>query len=111
MKNKENMDTTSNRGVYNKTRKLHLERTGKIYCARCPYHGIENNTKKWYGSRGIWRCNISTSLTLYKIEDSPRVRHPNWKLVSKNRKQWMKKPVKVKKRNLKYFDDYFELFF
>lgn len=108
MKNKEILDTTSNRGVYNRARKVYLEQKGEIICAICPYHGIENESKKFYGSKALWNWNNSN------VGDRPRIirfRHPNWKLVSKNGKQWMKKPVKVKKRNLKYFDDYFELFF
>jgi len=108
MRNKEILDTTSNRGVYNRARKIYLEEQGEIICARCPYHGIENESKKFYGCMAIWNWNIPN------VGDRPRirrVRYPNWKLVSKNKKQWMKKTIKVKKSNLKYFDDYFELFF
>jgi hypothetical protein len=89
------MDTTFSRGVYNKARKRYLDDIGEIHCARCPYHGVENFESKYYGP--IW--------------NRKKVRYPNWKLVSKNRKQWMEKPVKVKRKNYKYFEDYFELFF
>jgi len=95
MVNKKIMDTTFNRGVYNRSRKIYLENKGLIKCARCLYHGIENETKKLYG------FNIFSSKT----------RYPNWKLVSKNKKQWMKKSLKIEHKNLKYFDDYFEIFF
>lgn len=96
MANKKIMNITSNRGEYNKSRKIYLEQKGLIHCARCPYHRGENDERKWYG----------TTFNFVK-----RVRHPNWKLVSKNCKQWMKKPVKVKKSNFKFLEDHFELFF
>jgi len=86
MANKEIMKTTSNRSVYNKSRKIYLERNGLIKCSRCPYHRVENDTRKWYGEHGYFK----------------RTRKPNWKLVSKNRKQWMEKPLMIKR-------DYFVL--
>jgi len=102
MANKKIMDTTSNRGVFNKSRKIYLEQKGKIHCSRCPYHGCENADNKFYGTLMIRRhVNL----------DIKNVRYPNWKLVSKNKKQWMKKKIKIKRRNYKYFEDYFELFF
>ena len=101
MANKKIMDTTSNRGVYNKSRKIYLEEKGEIHCSRCPYHTIENNDNKFYGSRLVW--NLEPHIK--------NVRCPNWKLVSKNKKQWMKKQIKIKRRNYKYFEDYHKLFF
>lgn len=81
MTTKQILDTTSNRSVYNRSRKEYLEKKGKIHCAWCRYHGGENSTKKWYhydeGEIGI---------------------RPNWKLVSKNHKQWMEKPKTYKIR-------------
>lgn len=81
-KNKITMDTTDSRSVYNMARKRHLGNTGKIHCARCPYNRGENDERKYYGS---W-------LTRRKKDN--HLRYPNWKLVSKNRKQWMRKPIK-----------------
>lgn len=81
-RNKITMDITDNRSVYNKMRKRYLEDTGKIHCARCPYHRGENDERKYYGSWLTWRSK------------GEHVRYPNWKLVSKNRKQWMKKMIK-----------------
>ena len=68
--------TTTNRGEFNRAYKMHLEQTGKIHCSYCKYHRGENDKRKWYGSFNE------------KI-----IRKPNWKLVSKNRKQWMKKII------------------
>ena len=70
-------DTTTNRGEFNRAYKALLEHTGKIRCSYCGYHENENaGKKKWYGGY-----------------DEKNIRHPNWKLITKNRKQWMKKPV------------------
>ena len=65
--------TTTNRTVYNRARKEMLERRALIRCSYCQYHDNENCTVKGYGEG----------------------RFPNWKLVSKSRKQWMKKPIKI----------------
>lgn len=69
--------STTNRGEFNRAYKEYLESTGKIHCSYCGYHRGENKTSKWYGG--------------YVDE---KIKYPNWKLVSKNRKQWMKKPLK-----------------
>jgi hypothetical protein len=66
-------DWTTDRATYNKIRKRYLNNTGQIHCDRCSYHKGENSTNKWYSTAN-------------------NARHPNWKLVTKNRKQWMKKP-------------------
>ena len=79
--------TTVNRTVYNRLRKDILERDAKIHCSFCGYHKNENETNKWYG------CFAFSE----KYANS-MIHYPNWKLVSKNRKQWMKK--KLKKENL-----------
>jgi len=73
---------TTNRYVFNKVYKINLERNGKIRCSYCPYHKGENKTTEWYGGF-----------------EGETIRYPNWKLVSKNRKQWMKKPTEIKKEN------------
>lgn len=78
MKNFDELRNTSNRTVFNRAYKINLERKGKIYCSYCKYHRVENKTTKYYGGY---------------IEDG--INYPNWKLVSKNRKQWMKKPIKT----------------
>lgn len=80
-KNKTIYDTTASRYVYNRSRKEFLEKNGEIYCSRCPYHRVENITKKrYYGN------------------SREGIRHPSWKLVSKNRKQWMKKPITIEEK-------------
>ena len=74
------MDTTGSRYEYNRLRKKYL--TGrKIKCSWCAYHRGENKEGKWYGG----------------FTDS-YIRYPNWKLVSKNKKQWMKKTLKIEKK-------------
>jgi len=82
MKTKKIVNNSTNRGEFNRAYKAHLENTGKIHCSRCKYHDNENKTTKSYG--GYTRHNGKLPIT-----------YPNWKLVSKNRKQWMKKPMKI----------------
>ena len=69
---------TTNRNVFNRLHKRMLEHDGKIHCDRCKYHKIENDTNKYYGEVRGW----------YKDEEK-KYRYPNWKLVSKKKKQWM----------------------
>lgn len=76
-KTKKQLDTTTNRTVYTRTRKHYLENKREIYCSLCPYHRIENmGRKKCYGG----------------FDDD--IRYPSWKLSTKNRKQWMKKNIR-----------------
>lgn len=79
-RNLSELNTTTNNYVYNRLYKQHLEATGKIRCSWCVFHGSnsENDSWEFYGQYSYQR---PTSF-------------PNWKLVSKNRKQWMKKPMK-----------------
>lgn len=74
-KSKKILQETSNRKEYNRARKDYLSKVGKINCPHCPYHRVENYTGRGY-------------------HGSKRAPYPNWKLVSKNRKQWQKKPIK-----------------
>ena len=83
---------TSNSSVYNKLRKLSLEQLGEIHCGYCPYHKGENNTNKWYG-------------TNFNINSGKKMKYPSWKLVSKNRKQWMKKKLKTIQFKGRYFNN------
>jgi hypothetical protein len=83
MKAKTIEQTSTNRGEFNRAYKHYLEKKGKIHCSYCPYHRHENSCgKKYYG--GFVRTNGHIKMT-----------YPNWKLVSKNPKQWMEKPIKV----------------
>lgn len=79
MKTKKIIGETTNRGEFNRAYKRYLEHKGKIHCSYCKYHNNENRTTNYYGGY---------------TEDG--IKYPNWKLVSKNRKQWMKKPIKIK---------------
>lgn len=74
MKKIEDYNWTINRSVYNKLRKHYLKIGGDIRCSYCKYHKVENYNGDWYGG--------------YKKDN---IKYPNWKMVSKNRKQWMKK--------------------
>jgi hypothetical protein len=97
MKNFEEYRITNNRYVYNRIRKQQLEKTGKIRCAWCSYNGGENSTKKWYGSKfNIDKFNAGFEEL---IED---VRWPSWKLVSKNKKQWMNKGINIIEKERRY---------
>lgn len=80
MKAKKIMDETTNRYVYNRVRK---ECSGN--CTWCRYHHGDNLDHKLYGDYGSRR--------------NGSLRRPNWKLVSKNKKQWMDKKLvyKIKK--------------
>lgn len=102
MKAKTIEETTTNRGEFNRAYKHALEKRGKIHCSRCGYHRGENDGRKYYG--GYYRSN-----------GHPKFTFPNWKLVSKNPKQWMKKPTKtvesVGHRNTRWETKYFNIIF
>lgn len=76
-------ENTINRSVYNKLRKQKLESIGDIRCTYCGYHKNENITTNWYGG----------------FDNIDNVKRPNWKLVSNNKKQWMKNSVSIKRWN------------
>jgi len=77
MKAKKLMDSTGNRKVFNRAYRQYLDGKEGL-CTYCSPHGGCNSKKKWYGG---WK------------EDAKPVKYPNWKLVSKNCKQWIKKPM------------------
>lgn len=77
MKAKKLMDETTNRYEYNRARKI---QSGNW--TWCRYHHGDNLDHKLYGDYGKPKFG--------------KFRHPNWKLVSKNKKQWIKKPIKYK---------------
>lgn len=91
MKTKNIVDNSTNRREFNRAYKAHLEKTGKIHCSYCGYHSNENSDKKWYG--GFIYDDMEVCRGKRK---GTNTRYPNWKLVSKNRKQWMLKPIKIK---------------
>jgi hypothetical protein len=79
MRNKKLVKTTTHRGEFNRAYKVYLEQKGLIHCSYCSYHRGENDEgRKWYGKA-----------------NHDRLRFPNWKLVSKNRKQWIGKPMRI----------------
>jgi hypothetical protein len=85
MKSKIIMNSTTNRGEFNRAYKFYLEHKGKIHCCVCRYNRCENDKRKWYGSN---RKDI--------------IKYPNWKLVSKNPKQWMEKPITLVEKSHGY---------
>ena len=91
---KKEIDTTTNRSVYNKLRKQKLEAVGEISCAWCSYHRGDNYTNTYYGEydpskkeyiteRRYHRCFGDRSVVI-------EIGHPNWKLRFKGRKSWSK---------------------
>lgn len=89
---------TSNNYVYNRLRKHYLANKGEIHCSFCGYHDNENNTTEWYGGYstfGYGRDEDGNKLFSKRVEFK-KIRYPNWKLVSKNGKQWMKKSMKTR---------------
>lgn len=90
MKVKKVVDSTTNRYVFNRAYKEYLERKGKIHCSYCKFHKNENITTKWYGGHydeKLGECKL---------------RYPNWKLTTKNPKQWMDKRIKITEEVSKY---------
>lgn len=103
MKAKTIEQTSTNRGEFNRAYKHYLEKKGKISCSLCPYHRHENGKgRKYYG--GFVRTNGHIRMT-----------YPNWKLVSKKPKQWMKKSMKtvesISHRNTRWEKKYFNIIF
>lgn len=101
MKSKKNSKTTTNRGEFNRAYKSELEHSGKIHCAYCGYHRGENFDENYYG--GFGNNNNQDNIT--------HLKHPNWKLVSKNRKQWMDKPIKIVEKTSRLNKIYVEIKF
>ena len=81
MKNKIILKTTNNLGEFNRAYKKQLANEAKIHCSFCKYNEGENFSGNSYGG---YDCNI---------------KYPNWKLVSKNRKQWMNKKISIEETN------------
>jgi hypothetical protein len=98
MRVKKIVDNSTNRGEFNRAYKAHLERTGKIRCSYCGYHRGENKGYRWYGGYVYDDMEVCRGK-----RKGTNTRFPNWKLVSKNRKQWMEKPIKIKTR---YYSGY-----
>jgi hypothetical protein len=90
MGNKNIVDNTTNRGEFNRAYKRYLEGKGKISCTYCRYHRNENGKGRGYYG-GYERTNGHVKII-----------YPNWKLVSSNRKQWMKKSMKVVEKTVRW---------
>ena len=95
MKAKIISETTTNRYEFNRSYKHSLANKRIISCSYCRYHRGENRTNEYYGG--------------YE-EDG--IKYPNWKLVSKNKKQWMVKTIVFKREPNKYRNnDYIKISF
>jgi hypothetical protein len=93
MKRHRCLKETSHRRTYNLVRKNFY-----AVCPRCKWHPT------------FWRsCIDNPYIHMYVEESTSQVKNPaNWKLVSKNRKQWMKKPfIKVKRSSWNGFATYY----
>jgi len=96
---------TTNRYVFNRLHKSRLEQKGLIRCTLCPYHRGENDDRRWYGTIfSAKRYNEG-----FNFFDGD-LRHPSWKLTSKNPKQWMDKGniKKIKSRKTWRSEDGYE---
>lgn len=89
---KEELYWTTSKYVYNKLYKRYLNNIGEIHCDRCPYHKCENYEKKWYGGYERYKNSIVRYADGSLGETYIEITYPSWKLVSKNKKQWMHKP-------------------
>lgn len=85
------VNQTTCRSEFNRAYKRYLEGKGKIRCSFCKYHRGENDDKKWYGG--------------FKDKNKLKMRYPNWKMVSKNRKQWMKNPMMISEERYSRFSE------
>lgn len=82
--------TTTNSRVF---KILHKEEHAS--CSHCSWHGCrsENDQWEWYHVYIREERVISYFKEQCRIRPIGSGKHPNWKLVSKNKKQWMKKPT------------------
>jgi len=80
-RNRKEYENGTNRSSYNKIRKEYLAEQCDIRCSYCGWNSGENSSDKWYGSRHSWGSN-----------EIDFIKHPSWKLATKNRKQWQEKP-------------------
>ena len=93
----EELRSTTNNYVYNRLR--------IPYDSSCGYCGLGSRCNrarknKWYHRSRRYKKQINISPEGYKyrvITDEFQYEgiYPNWKMVSKNKKQWMKKPLKT----------------
>lgn len=85
MKKNQEFKTTTNRTVYNRRRKEVL-----ADCSFCRWHPT------------FWKFSENDQWKDYYVDG----KKPNWKLVSKNKKQWMKKPLKIYTYNEQQIEKY-----
>lgn len=93
------VNETTSRGVYNRAYKRQLESKGKIHCSYCGYHRGENKVS------GAYYGGFKEPFKYYK-----KVKHPSWKLVSRNKRQWENKNLKITTEQTRYSDrEYIEI--
>lgn len=95
MKQRDEYKTTTNNSVYTK---LHKEIHAS--CSYCKWHGPNSENDRW------------TCYSVQKTKNGKeRRKYPSWKLVSKNKKQWMKKPplTFVDRNRFDYWEYYYDI--
>ncbi|MBC9914798.1 hypothetical protein [Chitinophaga varians] len=90
MKKLKILKTTDHRGTYNK-----MNKSLYAMCDRCRWHSIFQKNCCENVFPAMWYEEDGTD----KPEKLKYSFHPNWKLVSKNRKQWMKKRFLTQRRD------------
>lgn len=125
--------TTTNRFIFNRLHKISLEKNAEISCTWCKYHRSENcRTKRYYyqesrkynTTRKPLNGDYTQSFSCMDYADTwiwdkeylytiATKRVPNWKLISKFSKQWMKAKLKhipnyyhIAQLNEDYSNDY-----
>ena len=87
------MGTNGKRGLINKTTNRKTHNLLHIKCVTgCCLRCAKRHKQTWYH--------------IYEYSRKKDVKTPNWKLVSKNKKQWMKKPLKYVKSESRYTRNY-----
>jgi len=91
MKIEKIVSETTNRGEYNRAYKRELESKRKIHCSYCGYHRGENKTS------GTYYGGFKEPVRNYE-----KTKYPSWKLVSRNKKQWEDKSLKITVEETRY---------
>ena len=90
----EELRTTTNNYVFNRVRIPYDSQCGYCGCG----HSCASTQEKYYHVCKKYKNKYSKEFGYYIKTDNYEIvgRFPNWKLVSKNKKQWMNKKLKKK---------------
>ena len=116
-------ELTTNRKAYNRIRKETLDRHGEISCSHCRYNRGENDRRRFY-YKMVHKRYKTYAINIHTLEPMPEGfkgfehretydivwkwqkeythtvtidRRPNWKLISKNKKQWQSNKLRLPK--------------